>query len=79
MLNLAHVARVAKKAPSELLEITDELTAFEFDAACSLVYRQDETKRVAQRLNAQLKGIALLMGAKPEDFADDEPDDADVI
>lgn len=77
LLNFAQIAETAKKSPSDLLEITDKLTAFQFNGACQFVLINFDNERAALRLKMQLRGIALILGAKPEDFKDDDDSETD--
>jgi hypothetical protein len=69
MLALALVAKNASKRPSEILNISDELLALDFDMACS--YRLQVFDN--ERRKDEFKALAIMLGGKsdgdvPEDF-----------
>lgn len=74
-MHLAWIAKTQNRSPSQILKITDELTAFEFDAVVTFAERNFETARrkaEADYLAAkiQLKISELLSGKKSRDNAD---------
>lgn len=76
------IARDSRRRASDILQITDELTAFEFEAVMSYLLQCYDNKREAARLKLQLQGIAIILGADPAKFPpeeDVEDDDDDVL
>lgn len=79
LLSLAVFCKHSNRTPSVCLEIADDLTAFEFDATCAFLYQEFENKREAKRLEAQLRGIAVILGADPEKMRDEDDDTAEEL
>lgn len=67
LVNLALVADVRREAPSSVLGVSDELTAFEFDAAVAFAFRESEAKRDYDRMKLlvgeiKIAAVELLTG-----------------
>jgi hypothetical protein len=71
---LALTARDAQTTGADLLNISDPLTWYNFNRVMTHVLLEFENKREAAKLKVQLQGIACILGAKPEDFNDDDED-----
>ena len=73
--------RHTKRRPSELLRISDEITALDLDLAVSYVLLQWEAKRERDRLDKYYRATAIACsvgfggGELPDLFEDDEEDE----
>lgn len=76
---MAYIARMRFEAPSKILRINDDLTAFAFDAAVTLTAAELDNRRDHDRLTALIRSLYALVvsafGGDPKEVLSDTSSD----